>query len=351
MTQFIQLHILTFYPPSNLNRDDTGNPKTCYVGGCERLRISSQCLKRAWRQSDVFAEALGEHLGKRSKRMVQEHFVQILRDHGLPEKKVLDWGKKVASQFGKTDDKHTKDGNVFTGQLVHYTPAEIQALQNLARVVGENKREPTKEELAQLRGQGRAVDIAMFGRMLAQFSGDNMDAAIQVSHAFSVNPSENEGDYFTAVDDLNTREDSGAGHVDLAGFGSGLFYTYICIDTDQLMRNLNEDQGLVDRALAALVEAVTTVSPSGKQNSFAAQSPAAFVLAEKGSTTPRSLALAFRKPIRNGDFLEQAKAGIKNTRQNLLNAYGQTLDAYTFAPVDGEGTLAELQAFVARGEA
>lgn len=54
MTTFIQLHLLTAYPAANLNRDDTGAPKTVVLGGAKRLRISSQSLKRAWRTSELF---------------------------------------------------------------------------------------------------------------------------------------------------------------------------------------------------------------------------------------------------------------------------------------------------------
>jgi CRISPR system Cascade subunit CasC len=65
---FLQLHLLTPYPPSCLNRDETGRPKSAVVVGVPRLRISSQALKRAWRTSPIFAEQFREHLGERTQR-------------------------------------------------------------------------------------------------------------------------------------------------------------------------------------------------------------------------------------------------------------------------------------------
>ena len=349
MTDFIQMHMLTFYPPSNLNRDDTGNPKTCIVGGRERLRISSQCLKRAWRTSDGFQNALAGHLGVRSKRVVHEHFYAKLVEGGVKEKDARKWTLEVVACFASVDKKKKEEGPVYTGQLVHYSPAEITALEDLAARLIASGTGPSDEDLKGLRGQGRAVDIALFGRMLADHAGDNMDAAVQVSHAFSVNPSAQEGDYFTAVDDLNTREETGAGHLDVTGFGSGLFYTYLCINRTQLTDNLG-DEALVEKALRALTEAAATVSPSGKQNSFAAQSPAVYLVAEKGQGTPRSLALAFHKPIPS-DLLDKARAALDDTRHKLNTAYGAPAHTYVFAPLDGQGTLAELGAFVAGGAA
>jgi CRISPR system Cascade subunit CasC len=67
MTTFLQLHMLTSYPPACLNRDDLNRPKTTVMGGVPRLRISSQSLKRAWRKSPCFEESLKGHVGTRTK--------------------------------------------------------------------------------------------------------------------------------------------------------------------------------------------------------------------------------------------------------------------------------------------
>src|SRR6266478_2241809 len=100
MARFVQLHLLTFYPPANLNRDDTGRPKTAIIGGSERLRISSQSLKRAVRTSDVFKTKLDAHLAKRTQRLGAQ-----IRDHlakkGMDDKTSLNTARKIAAVFGK----------------------------------------------------------------------------------------------------------------------------------------------------------------------------------------------------------------------------------------------------------
>ena len=99
MSRFIQLHLLTSYPPSNLNRDDLGRPKTAVMGGKTRLRISSQSLKRAWRTSDLFTEALNGHIGTRTKGMGTEVYNTLIKK-GAAEKKAKEWAKQIAGVFG-----------------------------------------------------------------------------------------------------------------------------------------------------------------------------------------------------------------------------------------------------------
>ena len=86
MSRFVQMHILTAYPPSNPNRDDLGRPKTAIIGGVSRMRISSQALKRAIRTDDAFRSALTGNLGERTQRMgdkIREHLLKrVLRRTG-----------------------------------------------------------------------------------------------------------------------------------------------------------------------------------------------------------------------------------------------------------------------------
>ena len=135
----------------------------------------------------------------------------------------------------------------------------------------------------------------MFGRMLADNADFNREAAVQVAHAYTTHRVAVEDDFYTAVDDLKTKaEDAGAGFVGELGFGSGLFYLYVCIDTDLLVANLGGNDGLAAKsAVAALTEALATVSPGGKQASFASRSRAAYLLVEKGDQQPRTFAGAF----------------------------------------------------------
>ncbi len=188
MTTFIQLHLLTAYPAANLNRDDTGAPKTVVLGGATRLRVSSQSLKRAWRTSELFEQALAGNIGIRSGRIAREA-ANILIEKGIDAKKAVEWVEGIANCFGKVKaDKKAKDvlTNAETEQLVHISPAEFEAVKALAHRLAEEKRAPKEEELALLRKDRMAVDIAMFGRMLANKPEFNVEAACQVAHAFGV---------------------------------------------------------------------------------------------------------------------------------------------------------------------
>lgn len=101
-----------------------------------------------------------------------------------------------------------------------------------------------------LRRADGAVDIAMFGRMLADDPAFNRDAAVQVGHAITTHRVLAEDDWFSAVDDLKTRdEDMGAGHLGEAGFGSGVYYLYACINADLLIENLAGDKDLAAQGL------------------------------------------------------------------------------------------------------
>jgi CRISPR system Cascade subunit CasC len=344
MSRFLQLHLLTFYPPSNLNRDDTGRPKTATVGGVPRLRISSQALKRAWRTSSVFAERLGEHRGERTQRFGEE-IERHLRERGLASDRALAIARDIAQHFGKLKPERDP-APARTEQLAFISPEEQAAALALAdRIAAGEAVEPTVEIL--LRHADTAADIAMFGRMLADNPAYNREAAVQVAHAITTHRVTVEDDYYTAIDDLKTpEEDAGAGFVGELGFGSGIFYLYACIDTGLLTRNLGEHKALAADACAALAEAAATVSPKGKQPSFAARSRAHYVLAEYGSAQPRTLAGGFVRPVEGGDLAKGSIERIEEWRGKLDRAYGPAAEASITMDVSAErGTLADIVEF------
>lgn len=351
MSRFVQLHLLTSYPPSNLNRDDTGRPKTAMLGNAQRLRVSSQSLKRAWRTSEAFEKALAGQLGTRTKRLGHEVFAALLAG-GIAEKPAREWTRAIASVFGKSksDKKTENDADLEIEQLAHISPEERAAVHALVATLIERKDKPTDEELKLLTLPRGAVDIALFGRMLADSAAHNVEAAAQVAHAITVHAAAVEDDYFTAVDDLN-RNDPGAAHLGERGYGAGLFYLYLCIDRELLAKNLGGDAALTERALRALVQAVTTVSPTGMQNSFASRAYASFVLAEKGAQQPRSLAQAFLKPVRaHGEESELHKSiqALTDRAANFDAVYGACADSrYTMDVEKPEGSLQGLADFVA----
>ena len=373
MSQFIQLHFLTSYPPANLNRDDMGRPKTAKMGGVDRLRISSQSLKRAWRTSELFESAVKGHIGTRTKKLGIEVYNKF-KDAGISEKEAIEWAKNIAGVFGKlkgkessstdtaaeeTEPKKKKgkeaDKNPLSTleieQLAHISPEEWEAVMALVNIcISENKRAPKPEELSLLRKPETAVDIALFGRMLASNPIFNEEAACQVSHAISVHPVVIEDDYFTAVDDLNKHEeDAGAAHIGERGFAAALFYTYICINKDLLVENLGKDAGLASKAISALTEAAIKVSPTGMQNSHASRAYASYVLAEKGEQQPRSLSVAFLKPVMGTNQGTDAVKALIEQQVNMEKVYGKCADdRYSINAITGEGTMEKLLAFVTK---
>jgi CRISPR system Cascade subunit CasC len=349
MSVFFQLHVLTAYSAANLNRDDTGRPKTLMFGGQERLRVSSQSLKRAMRTSDVFADALAGALGSRSNSFADSLVKALAAREMAPE----EINKRVGAVIQKDKlGKLKKDKLTDTEQLVHLAPEELARLDGLADRLAEGSELAEKEALV-LVAKPRAADIALFGRMLADNPVYNVEAAAQVAHAFTTHRVSVEDDYYTAVDDLkaaNREADRGAGFIGVQEYGAGVFYLYLCVDASLLVRNLpGDNKALAATAAEALVDAACTVSPKGKQNSYASRAYANFALAEIGSRTPRSLAAAFLKPVGTGTLEnDYGTASIKRLlelRANFDRAYGPCWSKDSVMDVfGGNGSLAELKA-------
>lgn len=344
MTTFLQLHLLTTYPAANLNRDDTGRPKTMIFGGTERLRQSSQSLKRAYRTSDVFASSLNGAVGTRSNGFTAP-LVKALKARGMPDDEIV---KRVGDVIDKDRlGKKKGDKPTDTEQLVHLGQDEIARLEGLAdRLIAGDAL--SEKEAVVLTQKPRAADIALFGRMLADNPAYNVEAAAQVAHAFTTHRVSVEDDFYTAVDDLKSadrEQDRGAGFIGVQEYGAGIFYLYICLNATLLKSNLAGDTDLAVKSGLALIEAAATVSPKGKQNSFASRAYADFVLLEAGPRAPRTLAAAFLKPVGQGDhendYGDISKRRLEDLRGKFNSAYGSAdanpaiLDVAT-----GEGTLA-----------
>ena len=349
MSRFIQLHYLTVYPPSNPNRDDQGRPKSATFGGEPRLRISSQSIKRAARISDVMQTALEGHMGERTQR-IGEVIERALTDGGAGEDEARDAARRIADIFGKLDaEAEKKNGQIRTRQLAFVSPEEKAFAIDLAKEAIAGEALPGNKELKKLvlRAADGAADIAMFGRMLADDPDFNREAAVQVSHALTTHRALVEDDFYTAVDDLKTAaEDAGAGFVGDAGFGSGVYYLYACMDTDLLVKNLSGDRDLAARAAEALAEALATATPSGKRNSFAHQTRAGFIRAETGAQQPRSLAGAFFKPVA-GDLMAGSVTALEEMAGKMDAAYGDCAEATAVMNVAAEsGDLAGIKSFV-----
>ncbi len=351
MTTFLQFHLLTAYPPSNPNRDDQGRPKEAFYGGAPRLRLSSQSIKRALRMSPPFRKDLAGNMGERTKRMGDE-IRKALQADGIAPERAREVAGDVAKVFGKLEPADKKHPERLMGTtLAFISPEEKAFALDLARKAVAGEEMPSDKELAKtvLRSAGGAVDIAMFGRMLADNPDFNREAAVQVGHAIITHRAQSEDDFFTAVDDLKTREeDAGGAHLGEHAFGSGVYYLYACVNTDLLVENLGGDRQLAQRGLASLAEALATATPRGKQNSHAHHPFAGFVLAEIGPYAPRDLTGAFMKPIRGEDLLETSVAALCAMRQKIDRAYDSGPEREALMNVAaGAGSLKEIAAFAA----
>ena len=351
MSNFLQLHFLTIYPPSNPNRDDQGRPKSAMYGGVPRLRLSSQSIKRAVRVSEVMQKGLFGHMGIRTQRLGDE-ILGILREKGVAEKKSVELARQVASVFGKIDGDGTR-----IKQLAFISPEERRLAEELIEKALDKKSPlPKDKDLKKLilRHADGAVDIAMFGRMLADDAEFNREAAVQISHALTTHKSLIEDDYYVAIDDLKKpAEDAGAGFLGDAGFGSGIYYLYACVDCDLLENNLGKDENaktarkLAKQAVLSLVEALATTSPSGKQNSFAHHPRAGYIRAEYGTQQPRSLAGAFFKPVSGEDLMSSSIEALEGMATKIDHAYGPSADHFqTMNVAKKQGALEKIKSFM-----
>lgn len=344
MTTFLQYHLLTSYGPSNPNRDDQGRPKQATVGGAPRLRMSSQSLKRALRESSFFALDLAGNIGTRTKRL-HEKLVAHLLGKGVAEDDAYKAAEAVAAIFGKLEALKKNERDKIATTLAFISPQEWQFAEELAERVAAGEELPKEKDLKKLvlRRADGAVDIAMFGRMLADDADFNRDAAVQVAHAITTHAAQAEEDWYSAVDDLNKADETGAGHLGETGYGSGIYYQYVCVNCDLLIENLGGDRELAARGVQALASALAQTTPRGKQNSFAHHPRAHLVLAEAGRQAPRDLSGAFFTPVE--PRMASSVKALDATRAAIDQAYGQVWESDCRMEVGAGGTLEEIVRF------
>ena len=303
MSTYVDIHIIQSLPPSCVNRDDSGSPKSAVYGGVRRLRVSSQSWKRATRL--YFNDILdAKDVGVRTKRVVEVLAERITED--APEladaaaalaEKVFDAAKiKLAPPRGK--DK--KDAPQESGYLLFLSTSQIARLAGLAIASARGGEALDAKTVKKIFKEEHAVDIALFGRMVADDTDLNVDAACQVAHAISTHAAENEYDFFTAVDDEKSRseeeEDAGAGMMGTVEFSSATMYRYATVNLDMLVKNLGDGEAAL-RALEVFIKGFCLSMPTGKQNTFANRTVPETVVVSVREDQPVSLVGAFEKPI------------------------------------------------------
>jgi CRISPR system Cascade subunit CasC len=357
---FMELHVIQNFAPSNLNRDDTGNPKDAEFGGARRARISSQSFKRAIRKAPIFAATTGVDLGKRT-RWVTRLLRQELEAHDKPAEEIQQVLENfVPAYLSKFDKKFEADEDApdkkRTAVLIYMGSDELQAitgalLENWDALREEDKkviRSVTRDLVKQHQDVTSTPDIALFGRMLAEKPELNLEAACQVAHAISTHRVTMEMDFFTAVDDMTQgTEETGAGMMGFTGFDSACFYRYVRLDWEQLVKNLGGDMDLARRTVEAFLRAVVEAVPSGKQNAFAAHNPPSFMLAAvREGSFAWSLANAFENPIypQHKGLVAPSVAALDTYWGRLATVYGtDSVQAVASLPLDPKLTLNALE--------
>ena len=307
---YVDFHVLQTVPPSCVNRDDTGSPKTAVYGGAVRARVSSQAWKHAMRV--MFTEEMSDAVetGYRTKKgtdLVAEQIKAL-----APDKDALKLAQKVIADAGiKSDDKGTK-------ALFFMSDAQAKALAKLA-VDGCTDKKQYKEALK----AAPSADMALFGRMVADDPSLNYDAAAQVAHSISTHTVQNEFDYFTAVDDCAPEDNAGAGHLGTVEYNSATLYRYATVNVLELVRTLGAEQAA--QTVRAFGEAFIRSMPTGKQNSFANRTLPDAVYITLRQDQPVNLCGAFEKPVRKSEegYAEPSKMALKQYAKELYNTFAE----------------------------
>lgn len=383
-TRFLQLHTLTSYPAALLNRDDAGFAKRMPFGGGIRTRISSQCLKRHWRtyKGDHDFASLKVPESIRSRETFGRLVLPRVIEAGILENRakwsvaslvaLLQGGtssgakskqkrKSIAKKFigipdepantkkktrdqPRDNDAIVEDSDVDAlKQIVVLGPAEVEYLTKEAielsrsnsikdeelvefareRAVGVQTK--NLEALESSISKGAGMSAALFGRMRTGDLFAETNAAIHVAHAMTVHAQMTESDYFSAIDDL-IREDGeqASGHINASELTSGLFYGYIVVDVDLLVKNLGDDRILASDVVHRLVHIVSTVSPGAKLGSTAPYAYSHLVLAESSKAQPRTLQNAFLEPVKtDGNVIHNAYSAVEKHLAELDSMYGK----------------------------
>jgi len=306
MTTFIDIHVLQTVPSSNMNRDDTGRPKTGFFGGFTRARVSSQAWKRATRK-DFAAYLPDSDRAVRTRRIIEDLVARLTAlDPAIAQDEAIALAKGVMEAAGikfkaarakkpaKGEEAAPVDPFDLSEYLLFVSNQQLDRLAELALAGRDGTVDKSAAKAALQADNG--IEVALFGRMVADDAAINVDAAVQVAHALSTHAVEPEFDYYTAVDDKNAESDPSAGMIGTIEFNSSTLYRYATINVDQLQKNIG-DVEVTGRAVEAFVKSFVLSMPSGKQNTFANGTVPEAVIVQARSRRPLNLMGAFEKPI------------------------------------------------------
>ena len=304
---YVDFHVIQTVPPSCVNRDDTARPKTATYGGVTRARVSSQSWKHAIREyfKEIFTD---EQLGIRT-RYAAQVIADKLTEMGVDSETAI---KKAAEAITNTGVKLPK-GNM-TGALFFISALQSQ---KLAELIFDNEKDKKKykEALQAL----PSVDMALFGRMVADDIELNVDASCQVAHSISTHAVEPEYDYFTAVDDYSQADNAGAGHLGTLEFNSATLYRYATVNVMDLFALVGDDAA---EALKGFAKAFICSMPTGKQNSYANRTLPDLIYVTVREDQPVNLSGAFEKPVGGHDgFVEESEKKLFEHAKKIYDDY------------------------------
>lgn len=347
LPRFLQIHSLSPYTAALLNRDDTGLAKRLPYGDVLRTRVSSQCLKRHWVQTDdphSLTRIDGAEAAYRSRELVTRKVIDPLRGR-FPEEVVnaLEPEFQQAVYGDKGTTKTNRQTLLFGEPEIAWLARESERLAQEANGDADAVKKAAADWKKGFRANIKAMrdgatlpaglKSALFGRMVTSDTDANITAPVHVAHAFTVHGEEAESDYFTAVDDLS-EDEPGADTIQETELTSGLFYGYVVVDLPLLIENLSGDVEMAGAVLHNLIYLIAEVSPGAKLGSTAPYGRASLMLLEAGDRQPRTLAEAYRRPSK-ADTAAAVDA-MKDHLRRLDDAYDTGEERQVMTLVDVE---------------
>lgn len=364
---FVDFCAIQTVPSNNINRDDTGAPKTALYGGVRRARVSSQAWKKAMR--DSFTDLLPEDMRAVRTKLVADQVAAVIEVE-RPElaEKALDMAQAALNAAGIQVEKSKRsgddEGKVAAKYLIFISNAEIASLAH-ASIAWEDsgtdwanaKTKDLKKDVVDCFHGKQGVEIALFGRMLADAADLNVDACAQVAHAISVDRVTQEYDYFTALDQCASDDNAGAAMIDSTGFNSSTLFRYATVNVTELAQQLGDATVAAD-AVAAFAKAFICSMPTGKQNSFANRTLPNAVLVSVRAQQPINPVGAFEAPVRpsdNDSIAHRAAVRLGERVRSIEEAYDMPaqkawniVDADPVAELDGVSDRVDLATMVSQ---
>lgn len=351
---YVDAHVLQTVPPSCVNRDDTGSPKTAVYGGAVRGRVSSQSWKKAirdmFKDEDIFPS---DKRGIRTKNLVQEVREQIQKiDSSIvveeADKLARDTiniaAKKASNPIVPKKDREEKEEDQSesdkSAALFFITPIQAHSVAKFAVKWRNEAVKPTRKDITESLMEGYGIDIALFGRLVAQAPDVNVDACAQVAHSISTHKVSNEYDYFTAVDDLSPDDTAGAGHIGTVEFNSATLYRYATVAVHELYGYLKDD---TSKVVQQFIRAFVCSMPTGKQKTFANRTLPDALLVTLRTDQPVNLVGAFERPVPPSDdgFLPTSAKRLVEHARNVYRDFAcePELSLVTGEPLSGLGDV------------